>query len=122
MSIEITMTTTLSILRADWAPHIRAAVHAIAAACALTYTAGLLTGELVHRWNDQLAALVNGRVATLAPAVPARVIVQRQAAAPSPVISRRSECLRSRAQGMTQQQIADAIGVSRSTVRRELMA
>jgi hypothetical protein len=111
-----------TILTTDWAPYIRQAAYAIGAAIALTYTAGLLTGEFVHRWNDQLAAWVSGRTATITPAAPARVIVQRQAMAPAPVLSRRSECRRLRSRGMTQQQIADALGCSRTTVRRELAA
>jgi DNA-binding NarL/FixJ family response regulator len=116
------MPTLSSITRSDWSPYIRQAAYAIGAAIALTYTAGLLTGEAVHHWNDQLAAWVSGRAATLTPAAPARVIVQRQAMAPAPVLSRRSECQRLRARGMTQQQIADALGCSRTTVRRELAA
>lgn len=115
------MPTLKTILRADWAPHIRSAAQLLAAACVATYTAGLLTGELVHRWNDQLAALVRGNLKASLTSSPARMITQRQAPAPSPVLSRRDECRRLRARGMTQQQIADAIGVSRSTVRRELV-
>lgn len=109
------MTSLKTTLRSDWGPALRSAAYALAAAIALAYTAGLLTGETVHRWNDQLAQLVSGR-----PAAPVRLVVQRQAAAPAPVLSRRSECLRLRARGMTQQQIADQLGVSRTTVRREL--
>ena len=115
-----TLSSIAKVTSADWVPYIRRAAFAFAAACALAYTAGLLTGEALHRWNDQLAAIVSGRAATLAPAAPVRVVVQRQAAAPAPVLSRKAECLRLRARGMTQQQIADQLGVSRTTVRREL--
>jgi predicted RNA methylase len=144
--------TMKTILTTDWAPYIHRAIHGIAATCAVVYTAGLLTGEFVHRLNDQLAAWVSGRSATPATAAPAPVvsgfhvvsdeaydelmafiaddqspdtqnmIVQRQALAPTPVLSRRVECQRLRAGGMTQQQIADALGCSRTTVRRELAA
>lgn len=113
--------TMKTILTTDWTPYIRRGAFAIGAAIALAYTAGLLAGEFVHRLNDQLAAIVTSRTATLTPAAPARVIVQRQAAQPT-TITRRSECRRLRARGMTQQQIADALGVSRTTVRRELRA
>ena len=112
--------TMKTILTTDWAPYIRRAIYGIAATCAVVYSAGLLTGEFVHRINDQLAAIVTSRTATLTPAAPAQVIVQRQALAPTPVLSRRVECQRLRARGMTQQQIADALGCSRTTVRREL--
>jgi hypothetical protein len=52
------MNTTLRVYRADWAPHIEAAVRAIATAAAFVYTAGYVTGAWLHRLNDRLSALL----------------------------------------------------------------
>ena len=48
--------TTLHVARADWAPHIEAAVRAMATAAAIVYTCGNVSGRCLHNLNDRQSA------------------------------------------------------------------
>jgi hypothetical protein len=121
-------------MAADWGPAIRRWVGAAAAVIAAVYAAGLVTGVRWHRflaWIDRHHVYgmtrmgLPGGVTLLPPeliTIPYRSpIVQRQAPITVPTLTRRSECRRLRAQGLSHAAIGRQLGVSRSTVRRELV-
>jgi len=99
----------------------------------LTYEAGYWLGRTVHTTNDWLAAHWPTRPTTGTAAAP----VPAPAPAPAPLAEviattgavvtvthcqQTTTALRLRAEGWTQQAIADHLGVSRTTVRRRLAA
>ena len=90
----------------------------------LTYEAGYWLGRTVHTTNDWLAAHWPTRPTT-APAPPAplaEVIATTGAVVTITQCEQTATALRLRAEGWTQQAIADHLGVSRTTVRRRLAA
>lgn len=117
-------------LASDWGPWLGRAAGAIAAVLAVAYTAGLCAGLLVRQltaWVERHhldglarmglpgASIRNSEVWGVT-----RPIIQRQAPAPLPVLSRRDACRQLRAQGLSPARIGKALGISRTTVRREL--
>jgi hypothetical protein len=129
------------IARADWAPHIEAAVRAIATAAAFVYTAGYCTGEAIHRLNASLAAWASARhydAADLAAGTRAlqefrnsgetalsldEVFVQRQAAVPhraAVAAPRVHPAVSLAASGLSQRAIAAKLGCTRYEVRKAL--
>jgi DNA-binding NarL/FixJ family response regulator len=126
------------ILKADWGPAMKQAALAIAAAAVAAFVAGEALGRAVHQLNDQLAAAWAGLIAPAAPPPPRPPA--RPAPAPAPWPARDSavpvpvlmggivadepeqQVLILRAQGLSQRQIAAAMGVSRWKVRQALAA
>lgn len=113
-------------LVSDWSPYLRQWAGAVAA----VLVAGVAAGQVIQaRWQQLLAfppAWPGGPQWPPDPApvpnpepVPAAVL-QRQAPASPPVITRRDACRRLRADGLSFVQIGRKLGISRSTVRREL--
>jgi hypothetical protein len=133
----ITIQTTISpqqitrSLADDWAPTLRAIAGAIAVPLVAVYVAGLMAGEA---WHQVLAwargqhlqglsrmGLPGGPMPTIEIPLPT-IRVQRQAPVTIPTLTRRSECRRLQAQGLSPAKIGRELGISRSTVRRELAA
>lgn len=116
------------VMAADWGPEIRRWVGAAAAVMAAVYAAGLVTGarwwQLVA-WAERqhlhgLARMgLPGGVPSIDIPLPT-IYVQRQAPVTVPTITRSSECRRLRAQGLSPAAIGREMGISRTTVRREL--
>jgi hypothetical protein len=76
----------LAAATADWGPSLRRTAQALTIAVCAVYTAGLITGQWVHRLNDALAATVaprpaHDRIVTAAPAASAPLAA---ASAPAP--------------------------------------
>ena len=106
-----------TILTADWAPVIEAAIRRLAQLCTVVYVAGYMTGEWIHRLNDALAATV------CAPApqpvlVVAPVIATTRHAMPTGIDHARHLV----AAGHSQRQAARRAGVSRTSLQRALAA
>lgn len=140
MKICITLPQLREVTRAlasDWGPGLRRAARAIAAVVAVALTAHFLFGLLVRQllaWTERhhleglarlglpggnSSAWLTSPVTTPAPR-PALALAHAPAA---PVTApRREACRQLREQGLSPARIARALGVSRSTVRRELAA
>lgn len=115
----------------DWGPALHSTAQSIAAVLAAVYTAGLVTGIRWHQllaWIDRHHVYGMARIGLPGAALPPELvsipyrspIVQRQASLPLPTLTRRDACHRLRSQGMSPTAIGRKLGVSRSTVRREL--
>ena len=105
-----------TILTADWAPVIEAAVRRLAQLCTIVYVAGYMTGAWLHRLNDALAAVC-------APApqpvlVVAPVIATTRHAMPTGI----DRAVHLVAAGHSQRQAARRAGVSRTSLQRALVA
>ena len=139
MKITITLPPPQEVTRAlasDWGPGLQQGVKALAAVLVAVYTAGLVAGirwRQLLGWVEQQLEQGMARLgvpgATLEPFmahtidVPRPpVSIQRQAPAAPSVLSRRDACRRLQAQGMSPAAIGRELGISRTTVRRELAA
>jgi hypothetical protein len=122
--------TTLHVARTDWAPHIEAAVRALAVAVAAVYTAGYCTGQWLHNLNNTLTALLV-RKRGLTPeeramcyeVLASAPVVQRQAAVPhraAIAAPRVHPAVALKAQGLSQRAIAAKLGCTRYEVRKAL--
>jgi DNA-binding NarL/FixJ family response regulator len=92
--------------------------------CAVaTYVAGEYTGRKMYAASEWLAhhwpSRPTGSIEQPVP-VPAPIVTVARATTDADALTARIRALRE--QGWTQQRIADAVGVSRSTVRRRLAA
>jgi hypothetical protein len=137
MKITITLPPPQVVTRAlasEWGPALQQGAKALAAVLVAVYTAGLVAGI---RWQQLLAlleqCLQQGMARFGVPGAPLEpfmaptidlprppVRIQRQAPAVLPVIGRRDACRRLQAQGLSPAKIGRELGISRSTVRREL--
>ena len=128
-SIAITLPHPAAITRAmarDHGPALRRAAGAIAVVLVAVYVAG----ETGYAWLRQLLAWPGlpplppwgppDPVPVPRPAPVPAAVLQHQAPAALPVISRRDACRCLRAQGLSPAKIGRELGISRSTVRREL--
>lgn len=124
-------------LASDWGPGLRRAAGAIAAVVAVAFTAGFCSGLLVRQL---LAWVERHHLAGLArlglPGGDYRAILGSPATTPAPrpvlalppapavpvTASRREKCRWLSAQGLSPNRIGKTLGISRTTVRRELAA
>jgi hypothetical protein len=114
------ISTVLNLI--DWAEVGSIVVHGVVTLAVLTYWIGWGVGRFMH---DASASLGRLHVAALnlsepAPVVIAEPVVTVSAAAQPDALTARIVALR--AQGLSQRAVADAVGVSRATVRRRLAA
>lgn len=122
---------------ADWGPGLRRAAGTIAAVVAVAYTAGLCTGLLVRQllaWAEyhHLTGLTrlglpggnsSAWLTSLGTTPPPRPVLALPPAPAVPVTTpRREACRQLKKQGLSLARIAQALGISRTTVRRELAA
>jgi hypothetical protein len=91
IAVFVMISTIIQFARADWAPHIEAAIRRFAHVCAVVFVAGWALGTIVHRLNDRLTALLvrKRRPLALPPArepqpAAVQVVVHRFAVAPVP--------------------------------------
>lgn len=123
--------------RADWAPAIERTARNTAAVLVAVYTAGYVTGELLHKMNDALTDLIHrigtGWLTRLGLLV-VDAFVPAPDLAPMPVIIHRQEPERLTiapptgvsaihllaADGISQRAIADILGITRYQVRKAL--
>jgi lambda repressor-like predicted transcriptional regulator len=128
--------TMKTILTADWAPHIEAAVRRLAQLCTIVYVAGYCCGAWLHRLNDALArewvaalgvldrpaAPLDPRQAPLdmapAPLDPLPIVATTRHAMPTGIDHARHLV----AAGHSQRQAARRAGVSRTSLQRALAA
>ncbi len=106
----------------DWAEVGAIIVHGIVAIAVLIYWTGWGVGRFVH---DTSASLGRLHVAALNLKQPASVVIPEPVVTVSTAVQPDALTARIaalRADGWSQQRIADAVGVSRTTVRRRLAA
>ena len=133
MKITITLPPPQEVTRAlasDWGPGLQQGVKALAAVLVAVYTAGLVAGI---RWRQLLGwveqQLERGMARLGVPGAPLDPLIQlpsirtqRHAPATPATLGRRDACRRLRAQGLSPAAIGRELGISRTTVRRELAA
>jgi hypothetical protein len=118
---------------ADWGPALHSTARSIAAILVAVYSAGLVTGTRWHQllaWIERHHVYGLSRIGLPGAALPPELIsvsyrapiIQYQAPLALPTLTRRSECHRLRAQGLSAAAIGRKLGISRTTVRRELAA
>lgn len=136
---DTTLHRIAAVAVADWGPAIERAAKFVAVAVAITYTAGLVTGQFVHRLNDRLAAWAAGRHQPAPYRSPAglqkayslmaeqfgepKPTVQRQAAVPhraAVAAPRVHPAVALAASGLSQRAIAAKLGCTRYEVRKAL--
>ena len=105
-----------TILTADWAPVIEAAVRRLAQLCTVVYVAGYMTGAWLHRLNDALAAVCAPAPQPVMAVAP--VIATTRHAMPAGIDHARHLV----AAGHSQRQAARRAGVSRTSLQRALVA
>jgi hypothetical protein len=132
---DTTLHRIAAVAVADWGPAIERAAKFVAVAVAITFTAGLVTGQFVHKLNDRLAAWVAGRhqpqpvglqkaYSLMAeqfgepkPTVQRQAVVPHRAAIAAPRVH---PAVALAASGLSQRAIAAKLGCTRYEVRKAL--
>ena len=110
------MPTIRQTLAADWGPPLESAARQLASALVAAYVAGYCLGALVHRLSAALGAWASKPHRS--PVKPAAIAKPVATAGPVTI----SAAVWLQAGGLSSQEIAEILHVSRSTVRRQLQS